>query len=198
MVFAIGALAGCLKPSDKKPEENQNTQPEPEPPQTPPDEDKQPPPKETPHFGLTIQPTLESIQKDLIDVYCISCHTGNTPPAKLNLVDLGKFTDPHAGHNDPNGYHGRLIVPGKPQDSMLHIVIKSTRARDQMPPSTSGIPVVTAEQIESVDKWITSLAPADDGGDDEPGDDGGGDDEPGGDGGGDDEPGDDGGGSDEP
>ena len=92
-------------------------------------------------------------------------------------------------------------APGKPLDSMLYLVMKS-RGKDQMPPAASGTPTVTSQQLQSVEAWLTSLAPAADGGSDEPGTDddgGGGTDEPGDDGGGTDEPGtDDGGGTDEP
>lgn len=151
-----------------------STAPTPEPASTP-----APTPSATPdapRFGLTVDPTLESIQTNLLDVYCVRCHQGDDPPRKLSLTNLSQFVPPNHVH-DPNGYHGTLVAPGRPGDSMLYIVMSSPRAAQQMPPPTSGLPLVTEAQLQAVAAWITAL---DDGGStDEPGDSDGVADEPG-------------------
>lgn len=146
------------------------------------------PPVEDPEarFNLTVEATKESIQAGVIDAYCIKCHSGTAPAAKLDLTDIDRYAK---GEHGIGGYHGHLISPGRPNESMLYIVIKSTRLRDQMPPATSGVPRVKEHQLDAVKQWIASL-PSAGNDDDEPGIGDGGGDEPGGD----DEPGDDDGG----
>ena len=141
-------------------------------------------PQPQPQYGLAITPDVESIQKDLVNVYCVHCHSGRRPPEKLDLTDLASYAD---GSVHEGGYPRPLIVPSKPLESMFYLVIKST-GRDQMPPANSGLPHATPQQQKAVKEWIGSLQPmAGDAEDDgEPGaDDGGATDEPG-----DDEPGD--------
>lgn len=135
-------------------------------------------------FSLTVEPTVQSIQRNLMDQYCVSCHSGATPPAKLDLTNLAVFADGEHGHG---GYHGRLVVPAKPAESMLVIVMKSMNPHDQMPPAGSGIPRVKDEQLDAVRGWIGSLPATPD--TDEPGTDEPGTDEPGTDEPGTDEPG---------
>lgn len=191
----LASLAACMKASGGRANPTPSAQPDPAPPPTYPNPEPSPSPL-PPAFGLHVDPTVGSIQSNLMDIYCVSCHAGASPPRGLDLTDLDKFLPPNNPHSDPNGYHGTLIAPGNPSRSMLLMVMKSTRS-DQMPPPTSGFPPVTDDQLQSVEEWITSLSTGSgDGGDDEPGD--GSDDEPGDGAGGDDEPGTDDGGDDEP
>lgn len=179
LALATG-LSGCLKPSHGRNQPVHRGDPETSSEPGVDSVDELPPSNPPPvKFGLAVRPTDEGVQRDLLDVYCIECHAGANSAKGLDLTDVRIFLPPNDTHADPDGYHGRLVSPGRPSDSMLYLVMKSGRPDDQMPPPNSSIPAVTRAQLRAVEVWISSMDVPDDGATDEPGDEGGGDDEPG-------------------
>lgn len=139
-----------------------------------------------PAMSLTVEPTMESIQRNLVDKNCVSCHQSATSSNRfIALGDLAIVIQTPGGHQDHDGMRHDLISPGCPSQSFFYTIMREGKM--PTPPATK----VSEENLKTVEKWIISLRP--DAGptcgsdDDEPGDDGGGDDEPGDDG--DDEPG---------
>lgn len=128
---------------------------------TKPGQEPEPEPKPKPKQEPTpVDPTVESIQANLLNVACIRCHQGQRPRAGLDLTNLKGRLDGTVH----DAYRGRLVVAGEPDSSMLLLVIDPAVSHSQdlpvMPPTASGIPAVTAAQAQAVRTFIREL-PAD-------------------------------------
>jgi hypothetical protein len=126
-------------------------------------------------YGQHVDPTVASIQKKLLDVYCIGCHQGENASAGLDLASL----QDHLDGTVRDSFEGYLIVPGAPERSLLALVIdpevEHSPYLPAMPPPEAQLPAPTAQQVSAVKEFIAKLpeAGAVDGGDDEgEGDDG--------------------------
>ncbi len=111
------------------------------------------PPPESP-YNRAVAANAESIQKNLIDPYCVSCHRGEQPSGKLNLENIAIYTDGRI-----HGYPGKAIDPGSPPTCMIVMTIEETRANRKMPPpgNSLGIPLVEAAQLKALKDWIAEL-----------------------------------------
>ena len=88
---------------------------------------------------------LAASAKEILRANCSECHSNEDARADVRVLD-------HAGLIE-----SEHIVPNKPDDSYLYQLITSTDD-DAMPPKSR--PTLTAEQIGTIRKWITSGAEA--------------------------------------
>lgn len=109
----------------------------------------------SPQSGLlTVSPTRESIQQNLVNVSCLRCHTQATAKNRyVNLTDIMTLTVP-GDHATEEGHHHRvLILPGCPKQSLFLSLLKEGK----MPPTPAdSVPMATLKAIED---WIISLKP---------------------------------------
>lgn len=104
--------------------------------------------------GVTISPTQESIQRDFVNVSCLSCHTQATPKNRyVNLNDIMALTKPVDHTIDPEHHHRVLILPGCPKQSLFLSILKEGK----MPPAPSD--PISAATIQALESWIVSLKP---------------------------------------
>ena len=96
-------------------------------------------PQATLNYNLDIRPILAD--------NCFACHG---PDAKTRQADLRLDTKAGA-FSEPSGYP--VIVPGKPEESELHLRIVSDDDTYRMPPADFN-KTLTQEQIEAVTQWI--------------------------------------------
>jgi mono/diheme cytochrome c family protein len=96
---------------------------------------------EPPSFYRDIQP--------LFQTRCVGCHGGDSPKAKLRLSSLEEL---RAG-----GKHGDPIVPSKPEESLLFLLLSGER-KPKMPPEKEG--ALEPEEIALVRAWIQAGCPA--------------------------------------
>lgn len=125
-------------------------------------DDSSEPPQNPPRLTLTVEPTKESIQKNLVDQTCLRCHqTAKPSNREVELADIGKLIDGSVEHG-PGHRHG-FIKPGCPQQSFFLSIMKEGK----MPPPPAA--KVAAPDLKAVGDWITSLKPNASCDDDEPG-----------------------------
>ena len=96
-------------------------------------------PQATLNYNLDIRPILAD--------NCFACHG---PDAKTRQANLRLDTKAGA-FSEPSGYP--VIVPGKPEESELHLRIVSDDDAYRMPPADFN-KTLTPEQIEAVTQWI--------------------------------------------
>lgn len=122
--------------------------PSPAPSQPPPGS---PPPSES--YDRTVSPTLESIQSDLVNPFCVPCHSGESPAKGVDLSNLKKYVDGGPLTRDER----LMIVPGAPDFSLIVRVLEDTQ--NPMPPIGNGleIPPVKSAQKDSLKSWIQGL-----------------------------------------
>jgi hypothetical protein len=114
-----------------------------------------------PRYDLVVLPNAESIQKSVVDQYCLSCHKGSNAQRNLDLTDISAFVPNILGQRRDNRYSGRLIIPGEPQFSSFYIALAATPdAKELMPPTSSGLPPVSAPQQQAVKAWIQAMTKA--------------------------------------
>ncbi len=98
---------------------------------------------ETPQAPLNYNLDIRPILSD----NCYACHG---PDAKSRQANLRIDTKAGA-FSEPSGYP--VIVPGKPEESELHIRITSNDDNYRMPPAGFN-KTLTPEQIEAITQWI--------------------------------------------
>jgi hypothetical protein len=86
----------------------------------------------------------------IFEARCVACHEGSKPKGGLSLVSTATFTK--------GGDSGAVIVPGKPDESLLIEYISGDDP--QMPKDDTPL---TAKEIETIREWIATGAhwPAD-------------------------------------
>lgn len=92
----------------------------------------------------------QSYTKDIapiLEARCYGCHASKV---KMGTLDLESFEAMMQGGN-----HGKIITPGKSQESRLYLMIAG-KASPAMPMDGSKL---SPEQIEAVKKWIDAGAP---------------------------------------
>lgn len=95
-----------------------------------------------------IEPTFPSIQKHVLQMKCISCHTPGDHAGRIPLVTKRDLLESPLD----------LVVPGNPDDSGLMIVLEPG-ARKFMPPPESGITPISEEEKNAIRTWIQNGAP---------------------------------------
>src|SRR6516165_2141632 len=96
--------------------------------------------------GLGVAQEKRATAKDVLALFhnrCIKCHGEDKPKAGLNLTSLETL--------GRGGKRGRVVVPGKPDDSMLWQVIDE----EKMPPKE---PLPESER-DLLKRWIAQGSP---------------------------------------
>lgn len=99
----------------------------------------------TPTAGQTEEkPIVFKTQvKPILDKYCIGCHSGERPAAKLDLSKQEGITK--------GGVSGKLYVAKKSKESLLIIRVKGEKGKPKMPPGKRSL---KKADIEILTKWI--------------------------------------------
>lgn len=87
-----------------------------------------------------------SFERDAMAVfkaYCLSCHTGTSAPAGLDL------STPEGVRK--GGVSGPLFIPGKPEQSLI---IRRVKGLDGKPMMPKGFASIGAEKIAGLERWI--------------------------------------------
>ena len=150
------SLSNCGTPLFKKHKK------EPQNPPTTTDDGKAPPsgttvttPSDSPPTQLSLEPNIDSMQNNLIQNNCISCHKHPSERNRfVDLHDLSKIITTQNPIVQP-GEARKIIRAGCPDISIFYLAIKN----NQMPPAGNS-------RIDDSDKlvisqWIESLLPVD-------------------------------------
>ena len=87
-----------------------------------------------------------NFERDAMSVfkaYCLSCHTGASSPAGLDLSTAEGIRK--------GGVSGPLFVPGKPDQSLL---IRRVKGLDGKPMMPKGFASIGAEKVAGLERWI--------------------------------------------
>lgn len=106
---------------------------------------------ELPSDNVEIRAEFNSIQKNIFDAYCISCHAGEFASGGLDLSS-GKSYDNLINKLNASG-NQNLISPRKSDESYL--VIRLTADNSQIMPPTGAI---DSHLIDTLKVWINSGA----------------------------------------
>jgi len=87
------------------------------------------------NFGTDIEPIFKA--------HCSSCHAGPGSSAKLDLASLESI--------QKGGRGGKLLVPGKPDESLLMIRLLGQGGMPQMP---MGFKPLAKEELDKIRLWI--------------------------------------------
>ena len=98
---------------------------------------------ETPHTPLNYNLDIRPILSD----NCYACHGPDANTRQANL----RIDTKEGAFSEPSGYP--VIVPGKPEESELHLRIISNDDHYRMPPADFN-KTLTPAQIEAVTQWI--------------------------------------------
>ncbi|MCE9559815.1 MAG: DUF1549 domain-containing protein, partial [Armatimonadetes bacterium] len=81
--------------------------------------------------------------RPILSEHCFKCHGPDVDKAAAGLR-LDSFA----------GATAKVVVPGHPKTSVLIARVSEKDPEDRMPPKDSGVKALTAEQIETLKKWI--------------------------------------------
>lgn len=123
----------------------------------------------------SLKPSQESIQIQLVEKSCVSCHESATSKNRhVDLRDIGKIIEGEHNHaTDSDHSRTALVKPGCPKQSFFLSIMREGK----MPPPPA--PSIESKSLNIVEIWIKGLKDVENCEPDEPGDDEIGDDEPG-------------------
>lgn len=98
--------------------------------------------------GQVLEPTYESIKKQIIDRKCLSCHTAGGSAHRMPFNTKEELLD--------DTYE--VVIPNNPDESGMLIVLKPD-ARKPMPPKDSSFSAVTESEKAVIREWILKGAP---------------------------------------
>ncbi len=99
-----------------------------------------------------LQPTLTSIQAQVFNAYCVSCHSGSSPSGELDLSAGNAFTNLV---NVPSVASGlKRVVPGNSAQSYLILRLNGANNEPIMPPGGKLAPAT----IQTIAQWIDAGA----------------------------------------
>ncbi len=95
------------------------------------------------------QASLQEVNQ-IFKAHCNSCHTGKQSAAALDLSAIAGV--------QKGGISGKLVVPGKPDDSLL---MKRVLGHGGLPRMPMGFAPLTSAQLQTLRTWIASGAKVD-------------------------------------
>ena len=126
------------------------------------DENGQPidPSDQPPSEPDTIQPTLASIQDNVLTPFCTQCHIGSSAPRGLQMDDLATSIANLIDVDSAANPQFKLVSPNQPEQSYFYLkIIGDPQAGNQMPLRQAPL----SSEIQAVIKtWIENGAPIDD------------------------------------
>ncbi|HUF72626.1 MAG TPA: Ig-like domain-containing protein [Gammaproteobacteria bacterium] len=105
--------------------------------------------------GPALMPTFESIQEQVFDQLCISCHIGASAPLGLRLDDVNSYAL-LVGVASAQQPALQRVDPGDPDDSYLIRKLDGTATTGGRMPL--GLPALPAADIAVIRQWITDGA----------------------------------------
>lgn len=99
-------------------------------------------PGEEPQLPDPIQPTYDSINKNVFVPKCVACHSAGNSAWQI-LLSRQELLDSLL----------ELVLPGNPDESGLVIAIERADHK-RMPPEKDGYSVLKADEIAAIRKWI--------------------------------------------
>ncbi len=93
-----------------------------------------------------IQPSFDSINKNIFQVTCIKCHSPNNSGKRVLLTRDELMNSPR-----------ELILPGNADESGLVIALER-KDEKRMPPAKEGYSPLKDDQIKAIRDWITQGA----------------------------------------
>ncbi len=110
-------------------------------------------PKEKPATDYkNLELSFENLTKEILAPKCLTCHSGPPPSdgkKKTNLESLPAL-------------HEQELINATAEESLLYQIVVGIDLPDgkrkQMPPAKSGIPTLSAEQLDYVKRWIDAGA----------------------------------------
>jgi hypothetical protein len=89
----------------------------------------------------------------ILNARCIQCHGTDVSRGKIILTS-------YAGVMNSRAVSGKepLVIPGSPYQSRLYILSETSQAHFRMPPDTSKITPLPAQELEFLRHWITEGA----------------------------------------
>lgn len=111
------------------------------------------------------EPPIERRARAWLDINCAHCHRGGGSASNSGLLLGWNETDPRGwgvmkrpiAAGNGAGNHLFVIVPGKPDESILTYRIESTKPGELMP--ELGRTVVDEKGLELIREWIASMPP---------------------------------------
>ncbi|HSW15364.1 MAG TPA: hypothetical protein VLI06_21125 [Solimonas sp.] len=103
------------------------------------------------------QPRIESIQTQVFDRHCISCHAGNNPSGAMGLDDAQTSHDNLVGVRAAEFPLRFRVQPGNPDDSYLVHKLEGSQAVGARMPQ-GGAPL-SPDLIAAIRQWIADGAP---------------------------------------
>lgn len=99
-------------------------------------------PGDEPQLPEPVQPTYESINKNVFIPKCVTCHSAGNSAWQVLLTRQELLDSPL-----------ELVLPGNPEESGLVIAVERTDHK-RMPPENDGYAALKADEIAAIKKWI--------------------------------------------
>lgn len=99
--------------------------------------------------AIGLIPTTESVQEELINKSCISCHSGIAPASGVDLTDLSKLIEEEL--SEEHGEDHKVIVPGDAENSEFYKLI----VNKEMPPLPAES--VDPKLFPIIRQWIDNM-----------------------------------------
>lgn len=99
--------------------------------------------------SIPLEPTYKSVQKNILDQKCVSCHTPGSP---VGRIPLNKYEDLLNSPLD-------IVLPGNSEESGIILVASSQDEDVVMPPpffknQPTGYLPLSPEEILTIQEWI--------------------------------------------
>jgi len=150
--IAVGVIVCLFFTACGQRNQSEQTPPsEPSPQTSPPKtEDAKPENKPAPPVvALVLESTQESIQKNLVDSKCLSCHQeAKATNRNVDLRDIGKLFG-----NLSSSQRKDLIIPGCPKESMFLSILREGK----MPPNSAT--KISEQDMKVIENWIKGFPP---------------------------------------
>jgi hypothetical protein len=92
----------------------------------------------------SLDPSFESLQRDIFEPKCVRCHSGPDAPHGIVLSSYASITS--------KAIFPALIIPGHPESSSLYTAVESGDMPDE------GAPL-TPRELAAIRTWILQLPP---------------------------------------
>ena len=93
---------------------------------------------------VVVEPTFESINKNIIQAKCVLCHSQGGPAEHVHIANYEDLI-------------ATAVAPGDPEGSPLYLIVQPD-SEPRMPPRTSTVAPLSEQQIAAIKDWITAGA----------------------------------------
>lgn len=107
-----------------------------------------------PNVPMALEPTWESLSKNVIFPKCLVCHN---PQGQAKFLDLSNRQIIFDNRNRTFGDGSKLIDLDMPEKSYLLQILKDEE--EPMPPVWSNIPRLTQDELKTLNQWLSRGLP---------------------------------------